>query len=111
MMAEIVTFCVSCKRYLLFVSLFSMQWKLIVYVLQQDLKRSNSVLLLVKWKNKTIEYISKNLIFSFCSLELLIYFFDMKKLMTIKNSLEWNENRLFLYGPFRSFLHPIFYVM
>lgn len=53
MMAEIVTFCVSCKRYLLFVSLFSMQWKLIVYVLQQESKRSNSVLLLVKWKKKT----------------------------------------------------------
>lgn len=63
MMAEIVTFCVSCIRYLLFVSLFSMQWKLIVYVLQQDSTRSNSVLMLVKWKNKTIEYISKNLIF------------------------------------------------
>lgn len=63
MMDEIVTFCVSCKRYLLFVSLFSMQWKLIVYVLQQDSTRSNSVLMLVKWKNKTIEYISKNLIF------------------------------------------------
>lgn len=52
MMAEIVTFCVSCKQYLLFVSLFSMQWKLIVYVLQQESKRSNSVLLLVKWEKK-----------------------------------------------------------
>lgn len=80
MMDEIVTFCVSCKRYLLFVSLFSMQWKLIVYVLQQDSKRSNSVLLLVKWKNKTIEYISKNLIFFILFIRTSDLFFRHEKI-------------------------------
>lgn len=80
MMAEIVTFCVSCKRYLLFVSLFSMQWKLIVYDLQQDSKRSNSVLMLVKWKNKTIEYISKNLIFFILFIRTSDLFFRYEKI-------------------------------
>lgn len=80
MMAEIVTFCVSCKRYPLFVSLFSMQWKLIVYDLQQDSKRSNSVLMLVKWKNKTIEYISKNLIFFILFIRTSDLFFRYEKI-------------------------------
>lgn len=82
MMAEIVTFCVSCKRYLLFVSLFSMQWKLIVYVLQQDSKRSNSVLLLVKWKKKPIEiqYISKKLIFFILFIRTSDLFFRHEKI-------------------------------
>lgn len=80
MMDEIVTFCVSCKRYLLFVSLFSMQWKLIVYVLQQDSTRSNSVLMLVKWKNKTIEYISKNLIFFILFIRTSDLFFRYEKI-------------------------------
>lgn len=80
MMAEIVTFCVSCKRYLLFVSLFSMQWKLIVYVLQQDSKRSNSVLLLVKWKKKPKEYISKKLIFFILFIRTSDLFFRHEKI-------------------------------
>lgn len=80
MMAEIVTFCVSCKRYLLFVSLFSMQWKLIVYVLQQDSKRSNSVLLLVKWKKTPKEYISKKLIFFILFIRTSDLFFRHEKI-------------------------------
>lgn len=80
MMAEIVTFCVSCKRYLLFVSLFSMQWKLIVYVLQQDSKRSNSVLLLVKWKKNPKEYISKKLIFFILFIRTSDLFFRHEKI-------------------------------
>lgn len=76
-------------------------------------KTQNDLIQFYCWwsENKTIEYISKNLIFFILFIRTSDFLFDMKKLMTIKNSLEWNENRLFLYGPFRSFLHPIFYVM